>query len=368
VNANDSLPPRTWAEISPAALRANARAVRRRCPEAGIIAVIKADAYGHGAALVAEALENDVAAFAVANLAEALTLPATPARPVLILSPALPEERAPLAAAGFIPTISSAAELAAFAGLARTRPLPVSLKIDTGMGRAGAFSSEAAALLEAARTLAGIEVRHIASHLPSADTDAAYTEHQLETFAAFAREQRPHFPGTTFHILNSAGILGFGRWAQDLVRPGLMLYGVSPLPEFQSELQPACTWKTRVCLVRELPAGHGVSYGRRFVTRRPTRTALLAAGYADGYPRILSGRGAEVLIRGKRCPVLGTITMDLTIVDVTGLPEAAAGDEAVLLGAQGGECIHARELADKAETIPWEILTGIQNRVQRRLA
>ena len=150
-----------------------------------------------------------------------------------------------------------------------------------------------------------------------------------------------------------------------MVRPGLILYGSSPVPAFQPELRAALTWKTRVVLVREVGAGRSVSYGRAFTTDRPMRIATLAVGYAVGYRRSLSGRGAEVLIGGKRCAVLGRVTMDQILADVTALPEVAVGDEVVLLGAQGDEEILAGELAEKAGTIAWEIFTGIGPRVKR---
>lgn len=357
---------RTWAEISPSAIRANAGVVRKYCPQSGIIAVLKADAYGHGANAAAAALADIVDFYAVANLTEARALRQMGLRkPTLILSPALPGERTAIAAEGFIPSVSSEEELAAFSDIAEPGSIEINLKIDTGMGRSGILLSKAAELLEAVRSRRGVTLRHISTHLPSADVDEAFTETQLRQFAEFVADQRARFPQTHFHALNSAGILRFGHLAQDLVRPGLMLYGVSPVPELAAELQPACTWKTRICLLRELPANHGISYGRHFITNRATRTALLPVGYADGYPRTLSERGAEVLIRGQRCPVLGIITMDLVIVDVSQLPHVAVGDEVVLLGSQGSETIPATELADKAGTIPWEILTGIQNRVRR---
>ncbi|MCB1087379.1 MAG: alanine racemase, partial [Verrucomicrobiae bacterium] len=151
------------------------------------------------------------------------------------------------------------------------------------------------------------------------------------------------------------------------IRPGLALYGVSPLPDFQAALRPVLTWKTRLTLVRDVPAGTTISYGRTYTAPRPLRIATLAVGYADGYPRQLSGRGADVLIRGRRCPVLGRVTMDQVVVDVSHLPDSPIpGDEAVLLGRQGEtEEISAAELAEKAGTIPWEILTGIGPRVVR---
>ena len=165
-------------------------------------------------------------------------------------------------------------------------------------------------------------------------------------------------------MLNSAGILTFPSHSLDLVRPGLILYGISPLPEYSTEIEPVLTWKSRVILLRDLPTGASVSYGRSFIAKNPIRTALVAVGYADGFPRQVSGRGACVLVRGVRCPLLGRVTMDQIVVDVSRVPDAALGDEVTLIGADGSAKIDISELARQADTIPWEILTGIGRRVE----
>ncbi len=167
------------------------------------------------------------------------------------------------------------------------------------------------------------------------------------------------------HVLLSAGILGFAQHRFDMVRAGLMLYGSAPLPNEQKFLRPVMTLKARVALLRDLPAGRSVSYGRTFTTARPMRVATISAGYADGYPRSLSNRDAAVLIGGRRCPVLGRVTMDLMMADVTASPEVELGEEVVLIGRQGGEEILAAEVAERAGTIAWEIFTGIGSRVRR---
>ncbi len=232
---------------------------------------------------------------------------------------------------------------------------------------AGSASWEQDAIETARRMLAlpGIEITGITSHLPVADEDAAFTTEQLARFHSLASRLRTAgLPDALVHIENSAGLLGFPDLAGALARPGLALYGEAPLPRFQPKLERALTWKTRVLLVRDLGKGRSVSYGRTFITPGPMRIATLAAGYADGYPRHLSGRGATVLIGGKRCAVLGRVTMDQIMVDVGGVP-TAPGDEVVLLGQQGEERITATEIASLAGTIPWEIFTGISARVAR---
>ncbi len=167
------------------------------------------------------------------------------------------------------------------------------------------------------------------------------------------------------HVLLSAGILGAAKHRFDIVRAGLMLYGSAPLPAEQKFLKPVLALKSRVALLRDLPAGRSISYGRTFTTSRLMRVATISVGYADGFPRSLSNRDASVLIRGQRCPVLGRVTMDLTMVDVTPLPNVELGDEVVLIGRQGAEEIFVAEVAARAGTIAWEIFTGIGSRVRR---
>ena len=172
-------------------------------------------------------------------------------------------------------------------------------------------------------------------------------------------------PDARFHALNSAAALEHHQHASDLVRPGLALYGISPLPQFQDRLQPVMTLKTRITLIRDVGTGRGISYGRDFITPHPMRVATLAMGYADGYPRQTSNRGAHVLIRGQRCPVLGRITMDQFMVDVSGLPrDVAPGGEVILFGKQDEAVITAGEVAAWAGTIPWDILTRLGRRVE----
>ena len=353
---------RSWVEVDPGALRHNLSFVRRSIgPKPEILAVIKANAYGHGTAQVARALAHDAAVFGVANLSEAReVLSAGTGRQVMLLSPCLPSEREEAVAAGVIVTVSSADEAERFAACG---PATVNFKIDTGMGRVG-FTGESAAR-EIARIAGRVNIHSISTHLPCADKDEPFSRAQLEKFSAMAAEFRRLVPGAKIHALNSPGILRFPEHAEDMVRAGLMLYGCSPLPEFQDNLRPALAWKTRVTLVNDLPAGAGVSYCRTFITPRPTRTAVLAVGYADGFPRQTSGKGACVLIREKRCAVLGRVTMDQIVVDITGAGDIDPGEETVILGSQGRESITAEELAAQSDTIAWDILTNIKGRVAR---
>lgn len=358
---------RCWAEVDHAALRHNAAAVRARIgAKPGIIAVVKADGYGHGGPEVARTLAPMVEQLGVASLGEARAVrAAVPDRDIMILSPCLPQERADAAGEGFIPVVSSAGEAEAFAGLAEGGPVRVHLAIDTGMGRIGVWQDEALPVAAEMAKMEGIVVESVSTHLPVADSDAEFTAAELESWVSLQNSLRGLLPGAKFHALNSAASLARPGFAADRVRPGLALYGISPLPEFQPELRPVLALKTRITLVRDVGAGRGISYGRDFITPRPMRIATLAMGYADGYPRQVSGRGAHVLVRGRRSPVLGRITMDQFMVDVSGLPQdVGPGEEVVLIGRQGEEEIAVDELAGWAGTISWDIFTRLGRRVK----
>lgn len=350
---------RTWAEIDLAAVRHNMGVARQKIgPRAGIMAVVKANGYGHGMVEVARAVRDLAALYGVANLEEACGLEKL-RRDVLLLGPALSSERREIIRRGLIATVSSAAEAREFAGGR------VNFKIDTGMGRIGCWQDDAERELRKLVRLGNVRLHSISTHLPVPDDDAAFTRAQLTRFADLAERLRLLAPDAKIHALNSTGVLRFPGHAHDLVRPGLMLYGSAYPKNFQKLLRPALTWKTRVLLVRDVGPGRGVSYGRTFVTKRPMRIAALAVGYADGFPRQASNHGAQVLIGGKRCAVLGRVTMDQILADVTGVRGVRPDDEVVLIGRQGREEILARELADQAGTISWDIFTGIKGRVKK---
>ena len=368
---------RCWAEIDFNALRQNVAAIREHVgADVGMMAVVKANAYGHGVVELARELRYLVEMFGVASVAEALQLRrVAPDTGIVVLGPALPEEREALVRNGFIPVVSSLKEAQAYSKLAarlkRVDPFPIHLKVDTGMGRIGVWHEEALEVAQAIVALPGIQLSGIATHLPCADEDAEWTRAQLARWETLQTDlRRAGIAIPVVHSLNSAGTILFHDRAHaasggDIIRPGLILYGSSPVPEFQARLRPVLAWKTRITLLREVPAGRTVSYGGTFVTPAPMRIATVCAGYADGYSRHLSNVGAEVLIGGCRCPVLGRVTMDQILVDASGVPEAAVGDEVALIGSQGSEEITAAELAKKSGTIPWEIFTNISSRVVR---
>ncbi|MEO6739060.1 MAG: alanine racemase [Chthoniobacteraceae bacterium] len=372
MSATDEAPAmlRSWVEVDLAAIRRNLGTLTEIAgPAVKIMAVVKANAYGHGAAGVVGALAGKVAMFGVANLAEAGEIFAdAKGTPICLLSGTLPAEHAAIVRRGFIPIVSGFEEAAQYAAHSSGARVKVHLAVDTGMGRLGVWENDAIEVARKIITLPGIEITGIGSHLPVADEDASFTREQITRFHALVARLRD-LPDSGLrdllvHVENSAALLAFPNLAGALARPGLALYGESPLPEFQPKLERALTWKTRVLLVRDFGKGRSVSYGRDFITPAPMRIATLAVGYADGYPRQVSGKNATVLICGKRCAILGRVTMDQIMADVTGV-NAASGDEAVLIGAQGGEAIHAGELASLAGTIVWNIFTGIGKRVAR---
>jgi alanine racemase len=365
------LPRRTWVEIDPSALRHNAKIARDFADGAAVMAVVKADGYGHGLAEVTHALAPVVDAFGVATLREALAVRQIvgSGTDVMLLGALLPDERESALRSNLSVTVSGTDEARAYSELATKigAKARVHLAIDTGMGRVGFIENEFAAAVPLLSTLPGIEIEGLATHFPSADEDPEFTRGQITRFAALRDSASTTFRWT--HLCNSAGVLGFGAAGGNLIRPGLMLYGVAPSPDQKADLKPALAWRARITLVRDLPAGSGISYGRRFVTADPTRVATLAVGYGDGYPRHLSGNDAEVLIGGRRCPLLGRVTMDQIMVDVSEGKPPLPGDTATLIGTTPGhgDAITASELANRSGTIPWEIFTGIAPRVAREV-
>lgn len=354
---------RCWAEIDRNALRHNAKVVRDRIGSAEMLAVVKANAYGHGLMGVAETLAEQAQLFGVANLEEAVALRERFHLPVIILGPSFPEEMPTIVERGFIPTISTFDEAQAFDRIGKTA---INFKVDTGMGRMGVVEAEAVEIFKRVAALPKIEIHSVSTHMPVSDVDPDYTRDQLVRFRKVVLQLRENVPGGyKAHVLQSAGTLGFNDTVDEIVRAGIILYGVSPLPEFQKLLKPAMTWKTRIGLIRGVPKGASISYGRTFITPKPMRVATLTAGYADGYPRHLSNIGAETLVRGKRCPLLGRVTMDLMVIDVSHLEDVDVGDEVVLMGKQGDAEIPCRELSDKAGTITWDITTRVGQRVKR---
>ena len=368
------LPLRCWAEIDLAVLERNLRLIRASLPaHMRYVAVVKADAYGHGLHQTAARLMHAGAdLFAVANLAEAAALRELgPGWPILLLSPLLPEEDRHVADYDVAVTVSSEDEVTRLDAAARNagRPISVHLKIDTGMGRLGVWHEQTPVLCQKILAAMHLRLAGIFTHFCSPDDDPVFTAEQRRRFLAALQACPGLDLGSLFiHADNSAGLETIEVAGPfNAVRVGLLQFGV--LPHAGSLLShvktgPVFSFRTRVGLVKTLPAGTGVSYGRTHTLSRETTVAILTAGYGDGLPRAASNRG-HVLIRGRRCPILGRVTMDQTIVDVTDVPGVVAGDEAVLIGSQNGAQIDLAEFSRWADTIPWETLCSVTKRVPR---
>jgi alanine racemase len=368
----------TVAEVDLGALVHNFETLQAVVSPARVVAVVKADGYGHGAAIVASTLEAAGAdAFAVALVEEGLELrSASVRRPILVLGGVGPAAAREAFRAGLTPVVYDPAQIAPLAAASGGAPLQVHLKIDTGMCRLGVDRRHLGELLHELDRNPAVRVAGVLTHLGCADApDPGPTQAQLAAFdEAIAILQAAGIDPGLRHAAASAGAIRFPESRLDLVRLGISLYGVLPSPHpvgwgglptpRRPGLEPVLRVRTTVLQVREVPEGTAVGYGGTFVTRRPSRIATLAMGYADGLSRLLSNRG-EVLVHGRRAPIAGNVCMDMTMVDVTEIPDVAAGDEVVVLGAQGDEMVTADEVAERSGTISYEVLTSLSRRVPR---
>jgi alanine racemase len=361
-----------WAEIDVAAIRDNTRAVVRLVVGTGtaVMAVVKGNGYGHGAVEAARAaLAGGATWLAVSSVPEGLELrEAKIEAPILQLGYTPPQALAEAVAAGLSLT---AYEMGTVRAL-RELPLPararLHLKVDTGMHRLGATSEGALALAQAIRAAPNVELEGVFTHFAAAADDPAFTREQLARFLS-VRDRIWRDTGLRFlsHAANSAGLLRVRESRLDLVRAGLLIYGVSPDPAWTGEppLRPALSWRTLVTNVVTVPDGETVGYGRTWTASGPRRVATLAVGYGDGLQRRQSNRG-HVLLRGKSAPIVGTVSMDQTTVDVTEIPGVTIGDVVTLIGRDGGVELSAAEVAAAVDTISWEVLSAISARVVRR--
>ena len=375
---------RTWAEVSLTALGENFHAVQHHVgPKVTICAVVKADGYGHGATECALALEQEGAKWlGVTDTAEGLALRAAGVRArILLMTGIWKGEEDAIVAHNLTPTIwepwhIESLERAARAGQSdpRFQRLPVHLKLDTGMNRLGASKEALPRLCEMLSACTHLRLEGVSTHFASAEVlDAEDALCQIARFEEGLALLRSYgLEPTLVHMGNSAAMSARPETWKTMVRPGIALYGyslaftrggkeaaVTPLP-----LRPVLSWKTRVLTVKEVPAGEAVGYMGTFVTKERSRIAVLPVGYADGYPRLLSNR-ARVIVGGEYAPVVGRVSMDLTIVDVTHIPGAAVGDEVILIGQTASKSVDAVELARLCESVPYEMLCGLSQRVPR---
>lgn len=371
---SEKLTRRCWAEIDLGALERNLKRIRQALPgHIKYVAVVKADAYGHGLhQTVARLMHSGADMFAVANAAEAAAVREIgPGWPILVLGPLLPEEEPAILEFDLTPAISSEDEFARLEALAAKsgRKIPVHLKIDTGMGRSGVWHEEVTGLFDLLRDSKHLVLQGVFTHFSSADSDHEFTDHQRNLFLKILEGfTGADLASLLIHADNSAGLDSFAKDSPfNAVRVGLLQFGILPYAKSllsRVQPEPVFSFHTRVGLVKRVPAGTGISYGRTHIVERDTTLAVLTAGYGDGIPRACSNR-ASVLIHGQRCRVLGRVTMDQTIVDISALNGVAVGDMATLVGRQLDAVIDISEFSAWADTIPWETLTSVTKRVPR---
>ncbi|HSP16773.1 MAG TPA: alanine racemase [Thermoanaerobaculia bacterium] len=359
----------TWLSIDAGAFARNVAAVAAKLPEGSrMIAVMKADAYGHGAVELARRVTPDgVAMIAVVMLEEALELRrAGIPLPILILGPLDAQQIAFAVENEVTIGVPGPEGLAAAAEVARDRDVHIHLELDSGMGRMGTTEAELPRAVEILRSAPRLRLDAIYTHFANAgDASDHYTDQQIANFDRLVGVLRDcGISAPRHHLSNSAAtVRGLFR-PGEYVRAGIVLYGAESLDRGGPRLEPVMRWRTEITRLKSLPAGHPVGYGETFRTVVPSRIATLPVGYADGYNRLLSNRG-EVLVRGRRAPVVGRVSMDLVTIDVTAIPGASVGDEVVLLGSDGGETITPEEIAAKIGTISYEVFCSVSSRVPR---
>ncbi|MBP8980369.1 MAG: alanine racemase [Syntrophobacterales bacterium] len=363
---------RSWVEVDLDHFARNWKEIKRLVrPGVRILQVVKADAYGHGAIEIAEAaLKNGAVYLGVANADEGVQLRVSGLMaPIVILSPSPEGEIGEIIKYNLIPSVSDlhfARTLQERCAQAHIR-LPVHIEVDTGMGRGGTLYYEAYQTIKDILAFPDLIVEGIFTHLAASETLLDYNEAQADLFnrlLAKLADEGIRIP--LRHMSNSGAILNYPQFNLDMVRPGLMTYGIYPSPETRekADLLPVMSFKTRIVLLKDFPKGYSIGYNRTYITDRPTRIATIPIGYGDGYGVILSNQG-EVLIRGKRVPVVGRVSMDMCTVDVSGIPDCQVGDEVVLMGRQGQEAISANEIAGRVGSISYEILCALGKRAPR---
>ena len=367
---------RAWAEISQSALVHNLHTLRGRFGRR-VMAVVKADAYGHGVGhIIPLCAAQGITDFGVATTEEGVLVRSlAPDARIYILAPTLPADAPAIVECGLVPLVSDRdmGRALSAAALQQKRAARVHLDIDTGIGRSGVGVNDAPALLSFLDALPHMEVTGIATHFASADEDEADAQAQWAVFAVLLESMGPRVRALTLHAGNSPAALVVPPAAElSLVRPGLLLYGIDPAPGMTAQaglgVRPVLSLKARVLLCRALPAGASVSYGRTY--RVPAGGGVYATvgiGYGDGFPRRWGGGAGHVLLHGQRAPICGRVCMDQCVVDVSRIPNVKAGDIATLVGTDGAERITASEIAVAVNTTPHEITTALLPRLPRLL-
>lgn len=362
---------KTWAEIDLSALRHNTRYIKSLLPkDIRIMAVVKCNAYGHGVLEVTrELVKQGIEALGVSSLFEGIELRKEfKDIPIVVLSAGMSGQAEEFIEHDISPIVCSWEMVHPLADSALKRGIraKVHVKIDTGMGRIGVWHQNADEFIRSLYDTPGIEIEGVCSHFATADEeDLSFAEKQLEWFNRLLAKIED-IPIKYKHISNTGGIFNIPSSFLNMVRPGASLYGIPPSRYVRgaSALKPLLSLKTKIAFIKKIPPGRTLSYGRTFRTRKDMMVATLPVGYGDGIPRYLSNRG-HVLIKGQRAPILGTVTMDQIMVDITHISDVHTEDVAVLIGCQGGEEITAFEIAGIGQTTPYEIFTSINKRVQR---
>ena len=362
----------TWAEINLEALRFNLNSITSHLPDGvKMMAVVKADAYGHGVKQIARCLQSEgVEDFGVAIAEEGQTLREIGVEgSILVFGGCYPGQEDLFFSNSLVPTVYDLPTLKNLSTLAQLKgkQFPYHLKVDTGMGRLGIGPADIGIFLEKAQTYEGMKLKGVFSHLSSADeADLTYTRKQVSMFEKVLTESEALNNGSVVrHVANSAGtLLHKGHWF-DMVRAGLSLYGINPgNAKTPVDLQPVMSFKTRVGFIKQVPANTALGYNRTFKTKKTSIIATLPVGYADGLNRMLSNRG-QVIINGNYAPIVGSVAMDSILVDISSIPSVKSGDDVVLIGEQGNLKISAWDVANWSSTIPYEVLCGITARVPR---
>jgi alanine racemase len=357
---------KTFAEVDLKALSYNLGVVRKKTGSSNTLAVVKANAYGHGAVEISNhLLKNDVPKLGVAFTSEGIALRESGITcPILVFFDR--ENISECIEYGLTPVVFDYAYAKKISSEARRLNIQVSVhvKVDTGMGRVGILANKALSEIVKIDSLKNIRIEGLMSHFSDADLkDKTFAKKQINQFSSLVKDfKKARISFKYLHIANSAAVLDMPDSYFNMVRPGIMLYGYAY--DNVKGLKPVLSLKSKIILIKTVPRGTPVSYGRTFVTRRKSKIATIALGYADGYSRRLSNTG-EVLISGKRAPVAGRVCMDTTMIDITDIPDANYNSEVVLIGHQGKEQITAQDIAEKIGTIPYEVLTSIGQRVTR---
>jgi alanine racemase len=365
---------RIWAEIELDSLDRNLSAVRSLVGACRVMLAIKADAYGHGLREVARAAHSNVDMFGVASVEEGITVRRLSiATPIVVLSPVPYGDIPALFDHSLTPSVTEAgfAHRLSAESVRRGTGIGLHVEVDTGMGRTGIDVEPAARFVAEVAALPGLDVEGVFTHFPAADSDIDFSKQQLALYSRLQEQlKRTGVKAFLRHSANSAGLLNIpGSW-YDMVRPGLIAYGILPdshqsgQRDPQLRPEPVMSVRSRVVNLRRLGPGRSISYERTYFTRREALVAVMTAGYGDGYPWSLRNRGSAI-VRGRRAPIIGNVCMDLTMLDVTEVPDVQLGDTVTLLGSAEGGTITANELAAWAETIPYEIVCRVSPRVPR---